>query len=581
MRVILLHVALLTLLLAGCQTPPMPVATEHLNHRSDPRQAVAEEIPDIVQATPFIPPGHPQEERYTIVVFDVPVREVLFTLMRNSRISADIHPSVDGNVTLNAVEQTLPAILETISRQVDMVYELNGKTLIIKQDQAYWHTYKVDYLNMKRKSTGSMKLSLEGGGEGISTSGDANVSADFDMDFWDPIADGIKKIIKVDNAMLAKGKVTSSAPLKSSQESGEADDGSKKGKDTEKDKGKEKEKDAGKSEDETFVLHKATGVISVSATKRQHKQIQEFLDRIIASANLQVLIEATVVEVALTDDFAQGVDWSRVVGGGSGTNIGIGNLPVFAVSGNNSLELNHVLKTGENAINEIAASVKLLSQFGNVSVLSSPKVVAMNNQTAVMKVANEIIYFAIERTSKSNKDTVATDSTLSTAVLITQSKATVKKVMDGLLLAVTPNISDSGVVSLHVRPTLSQLIGYVKDPSTDDTGRQVNNLVPQMQVREFDSILRIPSGQVVILGGLMKDSSASEKNNVPGMGDIPFVRSLFGHETQTLKKTEMAIFIRPTIMTPDTMRERLDQIQFSLGSGTGRGDGVATTPALD
>ncbi|MEO5329043.1 MAG: hypothetical protein H7829_12465 [Magnetococcus sp. THC-1_WYH] len=586
MRVFLLYVALLTLLMAGCQKPPMPVAMDHLNHRSDPRQAVEGEIPDIVQTTPFIPPLHPVEERYTIVVFDVPVREVLFTLTRNSRINADIHPSVDGHVTINAVEQTLPAILETISRQVEMVYEFDGKNVIIKPDQPYWHTYKIDYLNMKRESTGVMSLSLETGGEqGVAASGGADVTAKFEMDFWEPVENGIKKIIKVDNAVRTKNKAKSLGALKGGQDAGlEADEEPKKTKDKEKDK----EKTADASEDDSLVIHRATGVISVSATQGQHKEIQKFLDMIAATAHQQVLIEATVVEIRLNDYYVHGVDWSRVTGGGSGTSLGIGES-VLGEGGNSVIglidsgqltntfgggegspffALGHRMKTGAGGNNVISVSLRLLDEFGDVTVLSSPKVMTLNNQTAVMKVGDQHTYFETKYEETSTESDTST--TLKKKGKTTFTK---KEALEGLILSVTPNVEESGIVSLHVRPVLSQKIGDLNGPD--------GNQYPQFQVREMDSVLRVGTGQVVVLGGLMKDFAETRKTGLPGLSDVPFAGELFGTQSRTLTKTEMAIFIRPTIMTPDSMRERMDQIRFSLDPGAVRGDTMKTMSALE
>lgn len=561
-------VVFLTLMAVGCQNAPPPVSPEHLSPYTDPRQVSGSGIPDVVHATSQLPPLHPQEERYTVVVLDIPVKELLFTLARRSQISIDIHPAIEGNVTLNAVEQTLPAILETLSRQVDMVYEQRGHGWVIQPDYPYWHAYKVDYLNLKRESTGDINLSMQNAVEnGISTSGGAAITAKFEMDFWEPISSGIKTIIKVDNSERVKRRTRDLGDLKNGQDKGSGSKGEQK---KAKEGGKEPETD--KLNEESYVIHKATGVLSVFATKGQHKQIQEFLDRIVAAASQQVLIEATVVEVRLNEENAHGVDWSRIVGGESGTNIAIGNLPVFALSGSESAEINHTAKFGSDHRNTIAASIKLLNTFGNASVLSSPKIMAMNNQTAVMRVVNQLVYFEISRTTR---------ETPTMNIIVTKTDATPKSIFEGLMLSVTPNIGDNGVVSLHVRPTLSQKLGEATDPSTDDFGNNLNNKIPQLQVREFDSILRIPSGQVVILGGLMKDSSENWKSGLPGLGAIPLASHLFGVQGRATTKTEMAIFIRPTIMTPDSLREYQNRMRFSLEEGVESGAQSGGPSALE
>ncbi|MBF0145088.1 MAG: hypothetical protein HQL84_12320 [Magnetococcales bacterium] len=586
MRVIVVAVALLTLLLVGCQKTQLPISSEHLHPNADPRLGSDVEIPEIIQATPQMPPPHPREERYTIVVFDVPVREVLFTLTRNSRIHTDIHPGVTGKVTLNAVDQSLSNILESLARQVDMVYELKGNQLIIRPDLPYWHTYKVDYLNMKRESSGAMNLSLEkGSDQEVVTSNGADITAKFEMDFWDPIADGIKKIIKVDNSERAKkGNGAPEAPKNGQGRGPVAEEAVKNG--TGKDQGADAQQKDG--DEGSLVIHKATGVISVSATQGQHRQIQEFLDLIVATAQQQVLIEATVVEIKLNDYYIHGVDWSRVTGGESGTRMGIGETTI-GLNGPTVMELidsgqltstfegggrmpflgvGHQFKSGAEKNNVIGVSLRLLDEFGEVTVLSSPKVMTLNNQTAVMKVGDQHLYFE----TKFEEST--TESDTSNTVRTKGKKTLIKKeALEGLIISVTPNVERSGIVSLHVRPVLSQKNG-------DFTGPDGNNY-PLFQVREMDSVLRVGTGQVVVLGGLMKDFSESKRTGLPGLAELPFADRLFSTRERAVSKTEMAIFIRPTIMTPDTLRERQNSIRFSLNQGEPPEYRTGSIPALE
>ncbi len=555
-------IALLTFFLVGCQKPPLPVSTEHLQNKSDPRQVKEADIPDIVQATPYIPPPHPAEEKYTIVVLDVPVREVLFTLTRNSRINTDIHPAIEGNVTLNAVEQTLPAILDSLSRQLDFVYEFKGKDLIIKPDLPYWHTYKVDYLNMKREqSGGSMDLAVDSGSGSVKATGTASIKSEFAMDFWDPIVGGIGKIIKADSAERAKKKsARNTEKTKSAQDQTmdvEDDQKKDKEKDKEKDKDKDKEKD---KVDDALIIHKATGVIVVSATKAQHQQIQEFLDRITETAHKQVLIEATVVEVSLNEFYNNGVNWSRVTEGVMGTTINQGDNSVGAASifngesGKPFFTILSNIKTGQSSA--ISVTLQLLNEFGDVSVLSSPKIMALNNQTAIMKVGDQHVYFTAGK--KTLKEGMSLDKT-------TEDPPIKNDAMEGLVLSVTPNIEASGIVTLHVRPVLTTLRGYATYSARDGvTGSSSSTDVPEFSVREMDSVLRVTSGQVVILGGLMKDYAKNLKTSLPGLGDVPFAGYLFGTQKRSFTKTELAIFIRPTIITPDTLREKMDKMHFSM-----------------
>ncbi|MBF0110118.1 MAG: hypothetical protein HQL76_13190 [Magnetococcales bacterium] len=574
-------------MMTGCRNPGLPVSSAHLHPQSDPRQGTEADIPRIVQATPRIPPPAPPEERYTIVVFDVPVREVLFTLVRNSRITADIHPDISGRVTLNAVDQPLTVVLERLSRQVDMVYDLKGTNLVIRPDRPYWHTYKVDYLNMKRESSSEMNLSLEqGGGEEGASAGSAGITAKLEMDFWEPISEGIRKIIQVDNADRAKrnkGGASDALTRPPVDPTPEVSVPGERGRS--KDGGNDPEEEKKKEGDESLVIHKGTGVVSVFATRGQQRRIQEFLDMIVATAQQQVLIEATVVEIKLNEYHIHGVDWSRVTGGETGTRVEVGETVVsggetrvmdlldaggltrtFGGSGRQPfVGVGHQFKTGGDKSNVIGVSLRMLDEFGDVTVLSSPKVMALNNQTAVMKVGDQHIYF------ETKFEETTTESDTSNTVKKKGKTTFVKKeALEGLILSVTPNVERSGIVSLHVRPVLSQKISDFIGPD--------GNAYPLFQVREMDSVLRVGTGQVVVLGGLMKDFAESRKTGLPGLRDLPFVEPLFGASERTRSKTEMAIFIRPTVMTPDTMRQRQDSIRFSVEQAPA---GKGSMPALE
>jgi MSHA biogenesis protein MshL len=542
--------SLLMFFVSACQSKPPDAAAQHLiSHKTGQLQASSHKIakgpiPDIVQATPFLvtPAQSIQEERYTVVLHDVPVKELLFTLARDSNINIDIHSDIEGNATINAVEETLPSILERLARQVDFIYETKGGVLIVRPDSKFWHTYNVDYLSMERTSSGSMSLSLESGGEGDATS-TADTETTNDSEFWQPIVDGIINIVKLDDAQIAIKEAKRSAAK-----------GTVVAEEDAADEDKNKEDDAAATEttatDDPVVVHQATGTISVLATSNQHKQVQVFFDQILNSAQRQVLIEATIVDVQLNDYFQRGVDWSVVTNSSaSGTNMNIGNLATNSTSGLTGsltsgvsplLAIGSKLTTG---ITSFTAELKVLDEFGDVKILSSPKVMAINNQAAMIKVVDEIVFSKTE----------TTNSTDANGNVVQAVNTEAQKALEGIIMSVTPHINDNGIVSLHVRPAISQLIG-----SDAATG------TPYFQVREMDSVLRVPSGQTVILGGLMRDRVATGNNGIPGLSQLPFLGRLFESKTREVKKIETAIFLRPTIMSPENMRDEVEKTELSF-----------------
>ncbi|MBF0193764.1 MAG: hypothetical protein HQL71_04365 [Magnetococcales bacterium] len=558
--------SLLMVFVAACQSKAPDSAVQHLisaktgGVNAGKKKIAKGAIPEIVQATPFLvkPEKNIQEERYTVVLHDVPVKELLFTLARDSNINIDIHSDIEGSATINAVEETLPSILERLARQVDFLYEIKNGVLVIRPDSKFWQVYNVDHLSMERSSSGSMSLGLKSGSE-VETTSTSDVTTSNDSKFWQPIVDGIINIIKLDDALVASEVAKRESAEKKSNAADEevADEEST-------DEEAATEEDSG---DDPVITHKSTGTISVLATSRQHRQIQIFFDNIMASSQRQVLIEATIVEVQLNDYFQRGIDWSKSSTSSTspGINAGFGNAATAtatttAFTGSN---LASSFSVGQQISSKLiggslTVAMQFLDEFGDVSVLSSPKVMAINNQAAMMKVVDERIYFKLDITPATS--TTTNGVTTTTPLQVESEKQTS---LEGVLLSVTPHINDNGIITLHVRPTISQFMGWITDPSVTD-GVATNNKVPQFQVREMDSILRVPDGQIVVLGGMMRDKVTSKVTKIPGVSMIPFLGAAFEKKTREVNKTELAIFLRPTIITPQKMRDEVDSMNLSF-----------------
>ena len=182
----------------------------------------------------------------------------------------------------------------------------------------------------------------------------------------------------------------------------------------------------------------------------------------------------------------------------------------------------------------------LLKQFGDTQVLSSPKIMALNNQTALLKVVQNVIYFQV--------DGSVTPATATTAEVNTTT-TTAKSVSVGVVMSVTPQINDTDEVTLIVRPTISRVLDFVNDPNPQLTEP---NLVPQIAVREMESVLRIGSGQLAVLGGLMQDDISKQSDAVPWVSNSELFGDLFTSRNNQYKKSELVIFLRPwVVQTPD------------------------------
>jgi general secretion pathway protein D len=281
----------------------------------------------------------------------------------------------------------------------------------------------------------------------------------------------------------------------------------------------------------------------VMASERQHKLIQQYLDGVQAAASRQVLIEATIVEVTLKDEFSAGIDWQRAVGAGTGFFFST------AATGNLATAAPFFTLTYRNANRDFTAAVKLLESFGDARVLSSPKLMVLNNQTSMLKVVDNLVYFSIDV----QQGTQATSGGLIVPPTYTTTAHTVPV---GVVMAVTPQINADGRVTLVVRPTITRKAGEVLDPNP--ALGAIQNKVPVIQVREMESVLQVASGETVVLGGLMQDDSAQARDGLPGLTDNPLTNFLTGRRERKIKQTELVVFLRPTVITnPSLAAEEL------------------------
>ena len=251
-----------------------------------------------------------------------------------------------------------------------------------------------------------------------------------------------------------------------------------------------------------MIPNPEAGILLVRTTTRRHREVQAYLDDVLASARRQVLVEATIVEVELSDRFQAGVDWERLAGNsgiGASQSLLADNLaapPFFLLS----------YRSGS-----LGLTVRLLEEFGKVQVLSSPKLVVLNNQTAVLKAMRNIVYFEVN---------VETASGTDTAPGIARIDTDTRTAPEGIMLAVTPHVSHADEIVLNVRPTITRVNRFVNDPQPELAAAGVTNPVPELLVREMESVLRLNSGQTAILGGLMQDSHRGDTNRVPGLSEV-------------------------------------------------------------
>ncbi|MDD4977504.1 MAG: pilus (MSHA type) biogenesis protein MshL [Gallionella sp.] len=556
------------LLLTSCGTKPIQPSDHHMMREAAPTVA-SKEIPQPITSGVVLPPPKPisKTATYSVVVTNVPAQQILFELARDAKINLDIHGGIDGLVTINAINQTLEQILSRIARQVDMRYELSNGSLIVMPDTPYLHSYKIDYVNMARDSESSISNStqISGGGTGSGAAGGSasNKSSIEIKDtsknrFWETLTQNIKDILhETDKILPAGSSETTTQQSKSSSSTGTgvtASDGNKKssakiGVENSPNPVSVEEGDVTVTRRSTFreaasvIANPENGLITVRATGKQHEKIREFVDQIMSSARRQVLIEATVVEVKLNDQYQQGINWSALTLGAKGfklTQAGTGIQPA-ARTGSMFL-LDYTNPTSK--LGNLAASVSLLESFGNVKVLSSPKLSVLNNQTAMLRVVDNVAYFTTDVQIVLPTATTPGSNTYTT---------TLHSTPVGLTMSVTPQISDSDVVSLVLKPSITRVIGTINDPNPALAAAGVISVIPQTQTREMESVLRINNNQIAVMGGLMQDSIDKKTDSVPFLGSIPLIGNLFQNRNDVTTKSELVIFLHPVVIKDSSL----------------------------
>ncbi|MBF0590221.1 MAG: pilus (MSHA type) biogenesis protein MshL, partial [Magnetococcales bacterium] len=529
--------------LRATNPPPSAYAPRKIT-QDDPRQN--HQMPEGVSNS---------EEVYTITVTDMSVRDLLFALARDANMNVDIYPGVDGKVTLSAIDQPLPRILDRIAKQVNLRYEIEGQAIIIAPDKPYLKIYQVDYVNLSRTSNSTNRISSQISGDssnadGETTGNDKNqsqssLSTSSENHFWTTLRSNVLAILNLEQSG-GSGDVQGGAPLEGGGASalppGDTSAAAM-GAGGPKAPGMNDSMQGNRSRESQariVAMNQEAGLVSIFANASQHKRIKKLLNAVLDNVHRQVLIESTVVEVSLNDAFQGGVDWEnltiapgkmlRASSNGLAAAFGLsGGLPVYTLPFSASL--------GNNATSSISATVRALQSFGTTKVLSSPKIMALNNQTSILKVVQNRVYFTVETVATSTSDTTNPVNTKLHTVPV------------GLVMSVTPQISSDDIVTLNVRPTISSISRLVDDPNPNLAAANTTNQIPEIQVKEMESLLRIHSGQVAVMGGLMQDKISDTEAGLPVLSDLPGIGGMFKFKDRSTTKTELVIFIRPVVMS--------------------------------
>lgn len=558
----------LCLLLTGCAAPQPPEALRgHLNHADLP-PAPRAGIPTPVQRSYPRFDERQATRTFSIAVDGVPLRELLLALARDAEIGIDIHPEVGGTLTLRTGQQPLPRLFARIERQTGLNLDYRDGHLSVTPDTPALRFYPLDYVNVARQMSTTVATTTQIAasqssalptptGQPLPAQGDGGTGLRIDNrtrhQFWEGIERNVRELLRETDRQLPEGSsetvVEQDSRAQGLQTNVPRPTTNRRGNSTTPIATvqpfatqqsantvirKHTFEEAG-----TVILNPETGLLSVRATRRQHERIAEFLERTLDAARRQVMIEATIVEVELSEGYRQGIDWSRLRADGSGFSI---TRPTDgSVSDGTGSAFALVFKQLATPLN-LSAAIDLLQSFGTTRVLSSPRLSVLNNQASLLKVVENVVYFNVKADTTSS-------ATAGTTMAVT---TTPQSVSVGLVMSVTPQISASGSVILNIRPSISSVSDWKQDPNPSN---KVANFVPQIRTREIESILRVDNGDIAVLGGLMEDGIAYHTGRVPLLGQLPLAGELLTKRDNSARKSELVIFLRPTVLDESTTRQ--------------------------
>lgn len=530
-------------------------------------------IPDVAQvlAAPH-PPKVANTKLVTLAVTDdVPLRDVLFELGRLASVDIEVGAGLDTTgINLRATDRPFNEVIERIATLGHLRYSVNGNSIRVERDLPYIKNYSLDFLNLVRSSKMGYTLNtnvISGGGGsgglgggsssgssggsgggssdtggGVGTSGStASIDASAPSDLWTSLEASVNEIV----SFKADGDSAGAASQAAQGAAG--------------------------TTTSNVIINRQAGVLSVNATERQHEMIQKYLSLMSRNASAQVLIEAKIVEVSLADQFASGVDWNRVIGDVTKhAHIGVGRyLATNPATGSaiTTAGLSNPAFTFGIEDGDLGAILAMTQTFGTTRTLSSPRLSAINNQQAVLTFARNAVYFDCTFTPATQTNTGNAGGGTSTQAALS---CTQKTVPIGIVLNILPSVNlDSQEVTLSVRPTLTRQVGSAVNPATGflrsiATDAAAAALIPDIaipiiEVREIDSITKVKSGGVMVIGGLMEDASRNTDTGVPGVNEIPLFGNLFKSRSEDALKRELIIFVKATIVNSDGSAQKVDE----------------------
>lgn len=474
--------------------------------------------------TPHVEVEEPVK-RFRVRANGVGAKAFFTSLVKGTEYSVVIHPQVSGRITMNLSDVTMDDVLSSVEDLYGYDIVKAGKVLQVYPATIRTETIPVDYLQLTRK------------GRSLTT-----------------ITTG--SITNSDNNSSNNNNSSSKSNNNSSSSSSSATGGTEIETTSESDFWKELETAIsvmiGNGADRSVVVSPQASVVTITASPDELRKVKQFLGTSHKRLQRQVILEAKLLEVTLSDGYQQGINWSNLTASLGGTDVVFGQTSGLVQGALPGMDTIGTLLGGQTNITvsdgNFQAVLSFMDTQGDLNVLSSPRVTAANNQKAVIKVGRDEYYV----TEVSSVTGSGDNSNASPEVTLTP-------FFSGISLDVTPQIDDKGNVMLHVHPSVIDVENEVKEIDLGDVGGVLKLPLAKSSIRESDSVIRAKSGDVVVIGGLMKSQTVDQVSKVPLLGDVPALGHLFRNVSQLTQKTELVILLKPTVVGVDTWQEELER----------------------
>ena len=425
-----------------------------------------------------------------------PIIDILRLLVADTSLSLIPDPALNQTFIGELKNVTLREALDLMLEPLGLAYSVQGNVIRVFVPEFETRLYSIDRVITLRSGSRGMSASTGAGGAGVSGAPAAGVVP------GTPVATGV---VTGNGTSTAGGGSSSTVGGRDGPDLfGEIEEGIR----------------ALLSADGTFSLNETAALLQVTDRTSRLDRIEQYVEAVMLRALRQVQIEARVIEVELRDEFSAGINW-QVVLGDLTNSVTVTQSLAPATSGAFTLALN---------IGDFSALLNAFATQGKVNVLSSPRVTAMNNEPAVMRIGTQDVFFTT--TTQVNPDTGQ----------ILQTTVTPQSITEGVVLSVTSQVSADGVINMSINPSITERTGVATS--------RLGDTVPIISVRETDTVVRVREGDTIVIAGLMQDRTTSDDTKVPVLGDIPVIGNAFKSTVRRRTKTDLVILLTPTVMGP-------------------------------